>query len=133
MIGQKWGYSKPGSMVPRIDYWLDGLHKIGAIKNFGGVEGKYVLVGDENKPHKMKHQAIRVISWIRLTKTEVVRKIAECCHYGRMPVPSEDTLVWRWCEKLGLKWQRHDFKQYGWDHDGRRYKEKADQALSVLA
>ena len=133
MVGQKWGYTKPGSMVPRIDHWLDGLYHIGGIKNFYGVDGSYVLVGDDKKPEKLKYQASRVISWIRFTRTSMIRDIAECCHYGRMPVPSEDTLVWRWCDKIGLKWDRHDFKQYGWDHDKKGCVEKSQQALAALS
>jgi hypothetical protein len=119
MIGQKWGYTKPGQMVSTIDAWMDGLSKSEEIEGYLGTDGSYVLTGDPSKPWRMKHQCKRVISWIRLCKTQIAKDIANVCHYDTMPVPSEDTLVWRWCYKLDLKWGQHKFNSYGWKHMGR--------------
>jgi predicted O-methyltransferase YrrM len=130
MVGQPWSYSKPGSMVPRIDYWLDGLQKMGIVKTFNGADREYIF-SDRDKPtHKRKHTAKRVISYIRVTETSLMREIASWCIFGRMPVPSEDTLVWRVCEKLDFRWERNNFKKNGWIHNHKNIAEITEQALS---
>ena len=118
MIGHKWGYTKPGTMVPKIDYWMDGLDKLGKLEkyDFKGAEKKYKIDGDLDNPKKTKFISKRVISCIRLMKTSVTQEIASNVIFGRLPVFSEDTLVWRWCERLDLKWGRHNFKKAGWAH-----------------
>ena len=86
------------------------------------VERDYGL-RDAPNPYRAKYGSRRVCSWIRLCRTSVARDIAAACHFGRMPVPSEDTLIWRWCERLKLRWMRWNFKAAGWTHYKRNYAE----------
>lgn len=132
MVGQKWGYTKPAHFVSKIDYWMDGLQKIGKISNFKGILPlkKYgILSGDIDRN---KFGCPRVCSWIRLCKTSLIQNIANNLMFGRLPMPSEDTLVWRWCERLGLKWGRHNFKGFGWVHSKNLYAEVSKMAMDRL-
>jgi predicted O-methyltransferase YrrM len=130
MIGHRWGYTKPGTMVPKVDYWMDGLSQIGAIKGFKGIMKKYKIEGSLDEAKSCKHMAKRVMSCVRIMKTQVTRDIAAHVHADRLVIPSEDTLVWRWCERLGLNWGRHNFKKEGWIHTKKGLKEQTDEALA---
>ena len=133
MVGQPWGYSKPGSMVPRIDYWLDGLSRLEVVKDFKGPERRYLFDGDDTRPDKQKYRSRRVISWCRLTKMDLIKEIVNWLIYGRMPVPSEDTLVWRVCERLNKRWLRYNFKDRGFTHTKRNMESIADEGLRSVA
>lgn len=214
MIGQPWGYTKPGHWIEKIDWWLNGLAKDGLakdrraeglnrrigeinaaveakalrkkhperwtedarkllewereqravpVKNKDGkfvkilyyepfVHSRYVLrskcrtcgkveLADRFcskcrqpvavPPNKWKYASRRVCSWIRLLRTDVAKKMADVLPAGRMPVPSEDTFIWRWCERLGLKWMRWNFAAHGWNHSKRTFAESARKALEA--
>lgn len=129
MVGQPWSYTKPGYMIPQIDFWLDGLHKLNKIKEFRGTE-KYRLIGDEIE--KQKHKAHRVISYCRLTKTSLIKEIRNNILLNRMPCKSEDTLVWRYCDRLNKKWLRFKFSDRGFSHGKRGIEEKSQTSLNMV-
>lgn len=132
MMAQPWGYTKPGTWVPCIDYWMDGLNKMGTLPpGFRGVlpVKAYTYQVNPAKPNKPKHMERRVCSWVRMCRTQIMRDITINCPLGRMPVPSEDTLIWRWCERLGLSWHRFNFKAFGWLHSKHDYERLCKEAI----
>jgi len=207
LISIGWGYTKPGQMVPMVDYWIEGLLRAGkiipgleantllyvsaglkkvepkevpegvkihktrngkdgvvshvwidaldflqgrpiakgdklssvevlAIRNlvkdspgivgvinrrwtlldFKGIDDSYTLHGPDDTPGKMKHKARRIISQVRLAKTSLLREVADLCPDNRLPVNSEDTLMWRYCERLNRPWLRFPFRNHGIAH-----------------
>lgn len=189
LVAQKWGYTKPGQMIEKIDHWMHWLWRAGKVpqppecplnekeikaleKEIKGIDKRrkrikkftperqamwderqrlamridpyaqwktedkkfkkrwyvdkeYILTGNPAKP---KHGAARICSWIKLMRTSVVQNLAECMPV-RMIVPSEDTLCWRWCERLGLRIRRENFKSKGWNHSKRGYEVACADAL----
>jgi len=92
LVSHKWGYTKPG-------WWIDKL------------EG---LPIDTNKL-KLEHN--RIISFICLHKTEFVINVAK--QYGkRLPIPSHDTLLWWHANKHGT-WLSKNFKKLGVDNQSK--------------
>ncbi len=96
------------------------------------VDRNYVYHGDPKKPHRMKHKASRICSWISLVRTELCQEIAECLPLGRLPAPSHDSLLWRFSERLGKRILQYSFKDKGWRHMKRGYKEASAEAIRKI-
>ena len=83
IVGHKWGYTKPG-------WWISKL------------EGTEIDLNEERRNHD------RIASFCCMHNTEYVIKIAE--KYGqRLPIPSHDTLLW-WHSK---NWLGKNLKKLG--------------------
>lgn len=140
LVAMPWGYTKGAQTIRMMDYWIEGQVKAGRIpedraKGFKGVEAQYPFSGDEAKPWKTKHKARRIISRVRLAKTAFLREVADLCAAGtqhmvlqrrtgdvhafdapwnmRLPIPSEDGSLWRYCERLRLPWMTFKFGNCG--------------------
>ena len=125
MAAQKWGYTR-GFMMAMAHYWIDGLWKAGRIKHgeFTGVEKSYPMQGDPKKPHRLKYKCARIASgWGRLAKTSLLQEIVACHDFNRLAIPSEDTILSAWCDRLGLPWERTNWKSRGIKHSKGFYKE----------
>lgn len=121
LVGQKWGYTR-GSHMMFADAWIDGLWRAGRIKRgeFKGLRKPYIFEGDPSKPHRLKYKCPRIASgWGRLCTTQLLKEIAECHDYNRLVVPSEDSLLSAWCERLGLPWLGVNWKDRGLVHHGK--------------
>lgn len=162
LIANPWGYTKPGAAIERVDHWMHGLWRAGLLPEptFSGkaihayatfrtgrkhpngraerqvrwyVDRRYEYRGDPERPEKLKHCAPRICSWIKLMRTRVVREIADLLPLGRLPVPSEDTLCWRYCERRGYRILREKLGRYGWTHSKREWRNIAGAALQITA
>lgn len=128
LVAMPWGYTKGAQMIRMMDHWLDGhvkskrMNPFDACK-FQGVEDTYPMHGDGDKPWKTKHKARRIISRVRLATTQMLRYLSELCDHDksepglrRLPIPSEDTTLWRYCERLRIPWMTFKFGNCGIAH-----------------
>ncbi len=90
IVGHKWGYTKPG-------WWIDKLE------------------GNEVDLNKKIHSHERIASFCCLHKTEFVNKVADILG-KRLPVPSHDTVLWWYANKQG-KWLGKNLKKLGVDNN----------------
>jgi len=112
-VATPWGYTIPSTAICRLDYWLDGLHKMGAIKTFKG-----------SKPWKAYQKQIsgrrymepRFCSWYKFMRTCVAQEIVANLPLGRLAVPSEDTTCWAWLDRQLKPWLPLKGKRLGLAH-----------------
>lgn len=100
IIGHRWGYTKPGWFLDRLDHFYTG--KINPVS-----------IPDEKFHHK------RFESYCCLHRTEWVRQISKKFN-GRLPVPSHDTTLWYYADKEG-KWGAKNLQKLGM-HNARNWK-----------
>lgn len=93
VVSHRWGYTKPG-------YWIQMLD------NF---YNKTDIPVDKKKIDRLDHP--RIISFLCLHRTEFVRRIVDIIG-DRLPVPSHDTTLWYYTEKLG-NGKRMNIKAHG--------------------
>lgn len=117
-FAQKWGYTKPPSMLDRLDEWAASNSLLTCRKP----PPDRSIVGD-----KAKHR--RVISWFCGINTKWSAEIAAICGY-RMPVPSQDTLHWYSAYRRGDFYRTIDVKAAGWRHVGSRGIDKLKAAAN---
>lgn len=86
IVGHKWGYTKPGWWISKLD-------------------GEKIDLKEERRNHD------RIASFCCLHKTDFVVKVAEECG-TRLPVPSHDTFLWWYANKHG-KWLGKNVKKLG--------------------
>ncbi len=85
IVGHKWGYTKPGWWISKLD-------------------GTKIDLNEKRRSHK------RIASFCCLHKTDFVIKAAE--GRERLPVPSHDTFLWWYANKNG-SWHGKDLKKLG--------------------
>lgn len=119
LIAPAWGYTKPGSMLDKLDDWADCnpelvLRPPPARRAVGQIA---------------KHR--RIISYCMFGRTDWTRNIAKLCG-DRLPVPSQDTFLWYCAERLGHLWM--PAKMNGWRHvggGGQRLRIAAQEAMKT--
>jgi hypothetical protein len=87
ITGHKWGYTKPG-------WWIDKL------------DGQPLDVSKKTHAHN------RIASFCCLHKTKFVKEVALSYSAGRLPVPSHDTVLWWHANKLN-SWKAINVKGKG--------------------
>ncbi len=93
IVSHKWGYTKPGYWIPVLDNFYN----------------KTSTIVDPAKTDRFSHP--RIISFICLHKTDFVRKVISLIG-KRLPVPSHDTVLWYYGNKIG-KVCRKNLKKTG--------------------
>ena len=100
LYAHKWGYTKPGWWVNKLQAWSE-LQEYTGPTNSGTKADK------------------RIISWCCLHKTEFVRKCAKAAG-SRLPVPSHDTFLWFLADRFDdCKWGACNLKDRGVQHGTR--------------
>jgi hypothetical protein len=86
-----------------LDWWADKLPDFNKTKPlFSGL-----------KIEQPKHRHKRICTFFSIEKTAFTKHLARMCG-GKMPIPSQDTLVWYVITRLGGKRRivKHNFRQY---------------------
>lgn len=103
VTGHRWGYTKPGEFLLRLEDWAD------AHPAFAGTERIFPDSEREALRTRKRYGHPRFASFICLQRVDFLREIAEYAG-DRLPVPSHDTYVWYCAERLGRKWRRENIK-----------------------
>lgn len=102
-----WGYSKPSHVLTDLDNWGD---EIAALRQYKRL----------NLPFSMKARSVkcrRIISWLMFVNTRWnVEHLMPLLKGPRLPVPSQDTLLWYVAARRGDRIQRVRFNKLGWKH-----------------
>ena len=118
--GQKWGYTKPRSMLDELDKWADTVPELRDLP----------APAREIRGDVAKHR--RLISWAMLGNTEWLRKIVSWMD-GRMPCDSQDTTISYVSSRLGSPVKYVDMKACGLSHVGRGGARLEQAVAEVLA
>ena len=101
LFAHRWGYTKPGWWVNKMDAWTNNDSWDGDMSNKGSVGHK------------------RIISWCCLHNMDFVRKAARIAG-DRLPIPSHDSYLWYLADRFDdVKWKSSNLKKRGVDHNGR--------------
>lgn len=109
MVASPWGYTKPAEWIPKLDDWGDGVEglrdrpRLDLVPQPGAV--------------RLRHR--RIISWLMFGQTAFLRRVADWCG-GRLPVPSQDTVLWYCATRAGVPVRKVHMSGYGWAHGAPR-------------
>tara|TARA_R110000824_G_scaffold120382_4_gene275651 strand:- start:4652 stop:5404 length:753 start_codon:yes stop_codon:yes gene_type:complete len=108
----RWGYTRPSSFIRALDEWAEGVPELRE-------NPCPVLNLPDNPEARVSHP--RIQSWFLIGTTRFARVVWEMVlkNGGRMPCPSQDTLLWYVAERMDWPYKRSNLKKRGWDH-GRR-------------
>jgi len=105
VVGHRWGYTKvKGDPNYTGTHWLNTLDSWWTEKT--GAEAVYPPIEGARHSHQ------RINSFLSMYSTEFTRKVAELCG-DRLPVPSQDTVVWYVAERLDVSRYRNNMKKLG--------------------
>lgn len=104
-IGQRWLFSKPADVLERLDNWGDTIPEI----------AKFPRLNVPYDPKSSRVGSKRITSWCFFGRTDWARRIWGLCN-GRLPVPSQDTLMYYCAARTGEYTVRANMKKLGWDH-----------------
>lgn len=106
-IAPRWGYSKPRYAIDVLDDWADGVPDLA---KFRRLNCRYT-----SESRRVRHR--RIISWFFLGRTDWTRRIIpwlDPC--GRLPIPSQDTLVSYCASRTKSRITRISMGGCGWEH-----------------
>lgn len=110
IIAHPWGYTKPGDQIEKLDKWGN---RIPELKN-------YPELGLRPNPGSSMVRCKRIISWCGFFSTEFTKDVRQMClgscGRDRIPVPSQDGLMWYVAKRSGAHIVRCNMKKLGWDH-----------------
>lgn len=104
-IAQGWGFSKPADVLKRLDDWGDTVPEI----------SKFPRLNIPYDPKMSRVFSKRITSWCFFGRTDWTRKIWNLCN-GKLPVPSQDTLMYHCAARLGEHTVRTNMRDLGWGH-----------------
>ena len=106
-VASPWGYTKPAAWMPQLDAWASAHPNLRDCR-----PPAYRMIGNTARCQRM-------ISWCMFGKTKFARYVSEDLTggvVGRLPVPSQDTLLWYIAERLRLPYVRVRMGRRGWRH-----------------
>jgi hypothetical protein len=110
-ISNPWGYTKPPNAIDIMDDWAD---------NISDVKNHYPRLDIHPKDGADAVSHDRIISWIMLARTEWTKWIASYAKtkdgFYKLPIPSQDTYVIYFAQRMKFNYNRVRFKKFGWDH-----------------
>jgi hypothetical protein len=108
IVASPWGYTKPAEWMQALDAWADGQAELSRRR-----PPPRRVVGNMAKCR-------RIISWLMFARTDFAQRAwsAMTDHTGRLPVPSQDTCLWYYAERVGAAIKRVKFQRFGWRHCG---------------
>ena len=104
-VASPWSYTKPADAIRRLDDWGDAQP---ALRSHARLDLK-----PEPGGSLIRHR--RIISWCFFGRTDWTGEVALACR-GRLPVPSQDTLLWYWARRRGDFYRAVNMACYGWRH-----------------
>lgn len=116
-----WSYTKPATLYLQLADWAKTKPELRDLPE---------VPAQIHKPlGKCYHK--RIISWMMFGQTSFLRQCAALASdtMPLLPSPSQDTYLWYCAERLGLKYNRHNMKQYGFGHSSRRLAKRCKEAL----
>lgn len=105
----RWGFTRPSSFIRALDCWADSVPELQASQ-------RPVKELPSDPTARVRHA--RIQSWFLLGTTRFAKVVWELVERdgGRMPCPSQDTLLWYVAERMNWPYKRVNFKRLGWDH-----------------
>lgn len=104
-VSHRWTFSKPADILFRLDNWGDTVNEIKQCKRLD-------IPFD---PQSSRVASKRIISWCFFGNTEWTKFINGLCG-ERLPVPSQDTLLYYCATRLKKHTVATNMKNLGWDH-----------------
>lgn len=104
-ISNPWGYTKPADAIDRLDDWGD----TNALSSYKRLNLPY-----PERSNKVKHR--RIISWLMFVNTEWNNRNVLPLIGEKLPVPSQDTLLWYIAKRRRQTYLTVKFKEKGWSH-----------------
>lgn len=108
-VSARWNYSKPRDVIARLDEWGDSIRRL---KRFPRLNLTPSL-----EKNRVDHQ--RIISWVFFGRTDWTRTVVDWVGGdGRLPCPSQDTLLFYCAKRRRQRIVRERMSRYGWKHTG---------------
>jgi hypothetical protein len=104
-ISHGWSFSKPANVLQTLDEWGDTIEPLKFHQRL-------------NIPFKSTSDRVmskRIISWCFFGNTEWTKFISKLCG-NKLPVASQDTVMYYCATRLGEHTVRTNMKKLGWDH-----------------
>lgn len=111
VVGHRWGYTKVKGDPGQTRHWMNILDDWWA----GIFEGTDVDVAPLFPPDLVvgeKFKCSRINSYVSLYQTEFTKGVAALCG-ERLPVPSQDTVMWYVAQRMGKNWHGVNMKARG--------------------
>ena len=122
IVSHRWGFTKPPDQMLRLDRWVE--ENRGAFKHMSSSWYKELLdsppLNLSPEPGRDLWCHRRIISWCAFFRTDFTRFCRDACNLTcgdcKMPVPSQDGLLWYLAKRLGLPITRTNMKNHNWSH-----------------
>jgi hypothetical protein len=110
-VAPRWGYTKGVNFLNRLDDWGDATHAI----------HKYPRLNiPQERPDQLRVPHQRWCSWVSYYRTSFARLCTILCEFSvgqdKLPVPSQDTLMWYVAERMKLNGKIANQKRLGWEN-----------------
>jgi len=111
-VAPRWGYTKGIDFLGRLDRWASYDNAGVVWKNPPPVTGF--------DPQAMRVGHARMCSWCSYYRTTFTQTVSNLCtilgQQYKLPVPSQDTVAWYVCERLGRFKRIENMKARGWSN-----------------
>ena len=118
IVSHPWGYTKPPGQMCELDLWFREK-VIPKFPTLGMTKPLNLL--PEPGSSLVKHK--RIISWCAFFNTEFTRLCSDLCSETvgvyKLPVPSQDGVMWYLAKRLNYDIVTTNMKSRGWDHQSR--------------
>lgn len=104
IIAPGWGFTKPADQMLKLDAWANGKPLFNNTSPLNLVP----------KPGEGRISHKRICSWCAFFNTAFTRQVADACPVGKLPVASQDGLLWYAAERLGWPIIKTNMKHKGW-------------------
>lgn len=104
-VSHRWGYSKPPDILDRLDAWGDITPPF----------SQHPRLNIPRDPASPRVSSPRIISWCFFGRTDWTTEISNLCG-PRLPVPSQDTIMYYCATRLGKHYARVNVRALGWEH-----------------
>lgn len=110
-ISNPWRYTKPPDAIDIMDEWSD---------RFSDVKNYYPRLNIHPNPGASSVSHKRIISWIMFARTEWTKYISSFAKTKngsyKLPIPSQDTYLIYFAQRMKFNYKYVRFKKFGWDH-----------------
>lgn len=114
IVAHRWSFTKPADQMLRLDDWVaNNQETLGLLADKPPLELR-------PKPGSSRVGHRRIISWCGFFGTQFTSDVAHMCQAtcgrGKLPVPSQDGVLFYVAKRLGLCIERVNMKGCGWEH-----------------
>ncbi len=108
MVSNPWGYTKPANTLDILDDWGDTTELLKS----------YPRLNIPVQPGSDLVVCSRIASWIIFARTDWTLRVLEATdkigNFHKLPIPSQDTLLWYCAKRSNQIITRTNFKKMGW-------------------